>query len=207
MVTCPSCASSRIRNDYKPAPFYLRIFGIRGLLCDHCNYPFRAFCPLPPKTRRPRVFMQNADQFSSAPAVDLNELRPAAPPEKKAELRLSAPAPEKLDFVVSASSQDSQEVRIITEQITPVRNDLRTEITRVHVQEARPMPSGLSAESSSSAQICPECSSRNVKRRHRNLLERAALSFTEHKAYSCRNCGASFYARSEKAQSQASTVG
>lgn len=207
MVTCPSCASSRIRNDYKPAPFYLRLFGIRGLLCDHCNYPFRAFCLLPPKTRRPRVFMQKADQFSSTPAVDLNELRAASPPEKKADLKPSASAPEKLGFVVSTSSPDSQEVRIITEQITPVRNDLRTEVTRVHVQEAKPMPSDRPVDSSSSAQICPECSSRNVKRRHRNLLERAALSFTDHKAYSCRNCGASFYARGEKAQSQASIVG
>lgn len=205
MVTCPSCGSSRIRNDYKPAPFYLRIFGIRGLLCDHCNYPFRAFCPLPPKTRRPRVFMKKADEFPAAPAVDLTAIR-RDPMAEKVDLKQSAPPPEQLNFGVPSSSHDSQEMRIVTDHITPVRNDLRTEITRVHVQEAKPLPNGRLADSSS-AQVCPECSSRNVKRRHRNFLERTVLSITEHKAYSCRNCGASFYARSEKHQSQASIAG
>ncbi|HMV46504.1 MAG TPA: hypothetical protein PLD20_27175 [Blastocatellia bacterium] len=125
---------------------------------------------------------------------------------EKVDLKQSAPPPEQLNFGVPSSSHDSQEMRIVTDHITPVRNDLRTEITRVHVQEAKPLPNGRLADSSS-AQVCPECSSRNVKRRHRNFLERTVLSITEHKAYSCRNCGASFYARSEKHQSQASIAG
>lgn len=209
MVTCPSCGSSRIRNDYKPAPFYLRIFGIRALLCDHCNYPFRAFSPLPPKTRRPRAFTQKADVFNHAPTVDLAGIR-QRPGAEQSELKLTNSPQEKLDFIVSASSATSQEVRIITEQITPVRSNLRTEITRVHVQEAKKHQNGASLaqpEPASLSQACPECDSRNVKRRHRNFFERTFLAFTEHKAYACRSCGASFYARNEKPQSHPSTVG
>lgn len=209
MVTCPSCGSSRIRNDYKPAPFYLRIFGIRGLLCDHCNYPFRAFSPLPPKTRRPRAFTRKADVFNAAPTVDLAQIS-QNPIRKESELKVIFPSQERLDFIVSASSPTAQEVRIITEQITPVRTDLRTEITRVGAQGVKP---GLDnrhqaqPETSSSSQVCPECDSRNVKRRHRNFFERTFLSFTEHKAFACRSCGASFYARNEKHHSHPSTVG
>lgn len=209
MVTCPSCNSSRIRNDYKPAPFYLRIFGIRALLCDHCNYPFRAFSPLPPKTRRPRALTQKADVFHSAPSVDLTQIR-RTPVMEKPEFILSIPPQEKKDFLDFPSSPISQPAQIVTEQITPVRNDLRTEITRVHAQGVKTQRSGRPAaqtEQSSASQVCPECDSRNVKRRHRNFLERTFFAFTEHKAYACRNCGASFYARDEKHQSQASTIG
>jgi predicted RNA-binding Zn-ribbon protein involved in translation (DUF1610 family) len=209
MVTCPSCGSSRIRNDYKPAPFYLRIFGIRGLLCDHCNYPFRAFSPLPPKTRRPRAFTRKADVFNAAPTVDLAQIS-QNPIRKESELKVIFPPQERLDFIVSASSPTAQEVRIITEQITPVRTDLRTEITRVGAQGVKPGQDNrhrAQPEPSSSSQVCPECDSRNVKRRHRNFFERTFLSFTEHKAFACRSCGASFYARNEKHHSHPSTVG
>jgi rubredoxin len=209
MVTCPSCGSSRIRNDYKPAPFYLRIFGIRSLLCDHCNYPFRAFSPLQPKTRRPRAFTQKADVFNPAPNVDLAQIK-QAPVIEKPEFGRSNSPQEKLDLTPTAYLPASQQVQIVTDQIMPVRNDLRTEITRVHSQGAKRRSNGKHAvqfEQASSSQVCPECDSRNVKRRHRNFFERTFLFFTEHKAYSCRNCGASFYARNEKHQSQASTVG
>lgn len=209
MVTCPSCGSSRIRNDYKPAPFFLRIFGIRGLLCDHCNYPFRAFSPLPPKTRRPRALTQKADVFNAAPTVDLAQIS-RNPMADKSELKVMLQPQKRLDFIVSASSPATQEMQIITEQITPVRHDLRTEITRVSAQGVKSRQNErhqAQPEPSSSSQACPECDSRNVKRRHRNFFERTFLSFTEHKAFACRSCGASFYARNEKHQSHPSTVG
>ena len=208
MVTCLSCGSSRIRNDYKPAPLYLRIFGIRSLLCDHCNYPFRAFSLLPPKTRRPRAFTQKADVFTPALNVDLAQIK-QTPVIEKPEFVSGSPQ-EKLDLVVITSLPASQQVQIVTDQITPVRNDLRTEITRVHPQGVKTQSNGkhkVQLEQASSSQVCPECDSRNVKRRHRNFFERTFLSFTEHKAYACRNCGASFYARNEKPQSHPSTVG
>lgn len=214
MVVCPSCGSSRIRNDYKPAPIMLRLLGIRGLLCDNCNFPFRAFSPLPPKSRRPRQHKRKADVFNSAPVVDLSQIR-HNPPAEKTELRLVTPTQEKMDLAVSAASSTLPQARIITEHIAPVRTDLRTEITRIHVQGEREpimkesplLRPPISPAANGTPQTCPECDSRNVRRRHRSFFERTFLSFTEHKAYNCRNCGISFYAKSEKPQSHPSAVG
>ena len=214
MVICPSCGSSRIRNDYKPAPFFLRILGIRGLLCDNCNYPFRAFSLLPPKNRRPQHHKHKADVFNSAPVVDLARIRQSQPAETP-ELRLVTPPQERLEFVVSASSPTSAQVRIVTDHIAPARTDLRTEVTRIHAQGLKereprngksPKQTAQSVETASS-QICPGCGSRNVKRRHRNLLERTLLSFSAHKAYTCRNCSTSFYAKGENHESHPSAIG
>ena len=52
MRLCPSCGSSRVRSGYRPAPFSLRLIGFRELLCDNCNYLYRAFSPIPPKHPR-----------------------------------------------------------------------------------------------------------------------------------------------------------
>ena len=103
MALCPSCGSARLRNGYRTAPFPLRLVGIRTLLCDHCNYEFRAFSPLPPKSSRHRQHKRKADVFNNAPAVDLHALveagspvaparRPPAPiPFNRAELPQYAP--------------------------------------------------------------------------------------------------------------------
>lgn len=213
MVICPSCGSSRIRSGYKPAPFYLRIFGIRGLLCDNCNFPFHAFSPLPPKSRRPHQHKQKADVVISAPTVELSKIK-QEPVAEKPKLELVLPAQEKLSFAASASPS-LPKARIVTQHLQPIRTDLRTEVTKIHasgtVQKLPPKNTSpkqaAQAVETSSSQACPECNSRNVKRRHRNFVERAFLFFSEHKAYTCRNCGSSFYARSEKHQSHPSAVG
>ena len=90
MVVCPSCGSSRIRNGYKPASFWLRMIGMRGLLCDSCNFPFCAFSPLPPKSRRPQHAQRKADVFNSAPVVDLSQIR-QKPVLEKHEVSVAAP--------------------------------------------------------------------------------------------------------------------
>ena len=43
MLRCPKCASKRIRRGYGQPPLYLRLLGIRELLCNECNLIFRAF--------------------------------------------------------------------------------------------------------------------------------------------------------------------
>jgi rubredoxin len=223
----------------------LRIVGIRALLCDNCNYPFRAFSPLPPKSRRPQHSKRKADVFNPAPVIDLNAMRQNLPVEnignvenveqteiieqpevpnlpdvfaalepktEKPELRLVTPSLEKFDFAVATSSpQTKPQAKIVTDYIAPVRNDLRTEITRLTAQRPTPLPISPMATSAQkpqiqSSQICPECSSQNVKRRHRNFLERTVLSFTEHKAYNCRQCGASFYAKREGQEALSATT-
>jgi len=92
MALCPSCGSARLRNGYRTAPFPLRLVGIRTLLCDYCNYEFRAFSPFPPKSSRHRQQKRKADVFNSAPAVDLHALAEAGSPVAPAR-RAPAPIP------------------------------------------------------------------------------------------------------------------
>ena len=40
---CPRCGSNKIRRGYTRTPWYLRLFGIYNLLCDHCNWLFNGF--------------------------------------------------------------------------------------------------------------------------------------------------------------------
>ena len=40
---CPKCGSNKIRRGYTRTPWYLRLFGIYNLLCDHCNWLFNGF--------------------------------------------------------------------------------------------------------------------------------------------------------------------
>jgi hypothetical protein len=206
------------------------LIGVRGLLCDGCNFPFRAFSPLPPKSRRPHHVQHKADVFNPAPLVDLTQIRPNLPLEKpgsqaihspmekpelkvvplpaeKVELKTMTSSVEKFDFAASSSPTISA-ARIVTDHIAPTRNDLRTEVTRIHAQGARKIvsvsaPSPAQPAPNPKSQICPECNSRNIKRRHRNFLERTLLAHSEHKAYTCRNCSASFYAKSEEREARA----
>jgi C4-type Zn-finger protein len=53
---CPKCRGSYVVPDYQPSGFLLRLLLIQNLMCDRCNYPFRAFAlPL----RRPRPSQAN----------------------------------------------------------------------------------------------------------------------------------------------------
>ena len=89
MRHCPSCNSTHVRSGYRPAPFPLRIVGFRELLCDNCNYLYRAFSPLPPKhARRPQP--RKADAFIPAPpkgsmptTIDLPKALSYPPPTPK----------------------------------------------------------------------------------------------------------------------------
>lgn len=234
MVVCPSCGSSRIRSDYKPAPLFLRLIGVRGLLCDGCNFPFRAFSPLPPRSRRPRHTQRKADLFNPAPvpsmmgrSVQIQQQSTPPPPIENAEPKPAPSLLEKLESKPTPAAAGKPEIILaqtekektgspisaqttpFTASVAPARNDLRTEITRIHAQGAKAASRAAKAQSSSPARqisasslICPECESRNVKRRRRNFLERSFMFLSEHKAYTCRDCGASFYAKREEGETR-----
>lgn len=192
MAVCAACGSARVRNDYKPAPWWLRLIGVRALLCDYCNHQFRAFAPLSPKTRRPRQSIQKADAFNAAPVVNLHQLERRDPTPK--------PAPQ----IEPARIINLNRAPLVNEQIAPARNELRAQVTRLHVQSGQAegeqsAPPEQTTPAATSAPACPACGSQNLKRRHRNTVEKAVLSFTAHKAYHCRDCGAAFYAKKETA--------
>jgi hypothetical protein len=197
MVVCPSCGSSRIRNDYKPAPLALRAFGIRALLCDHCNRQFRAFSPAAPKSHAPRRARHQSDVFNPAPPVDLNQLNQnsvSSNQEQPPKIRLNR-------FARTAEPQPT----VVGEIVTSDRPDLRTEITKLHEQSAKTMLNpGKPAQQlkSGNAVVCPQCGSQDLKQRHRSGLERTVFSITDHKAFTCLVCHASFYARLEEEESK-----
>lgn len=52
-MQCPRCKSERIQRDYDEAVFFLRMFGMRKLLCNNCGLVFKGFDPLSSQKREP----------------------------------------------------------------------------------------------------------------------------------------------------------
>ncbi|MCI0338247.1 MAG: hypothetical protein L0226_11760 [Acidobacteria bacterium] len=196
MIICPSCGSSRIRNDYKPAPFALRVVCIRALLCDHCNRQFRAFSLVSPRSRTALQTKREIDVLYPAQVV----AQPALEPSQEQPLRISLNR-----FATPAEPQDT----VSGELVTPVQTNLRTEITKLNEQAVKEMQGRdeLKKEPTLQSPVnCPECGSNSVRRRHRSGLERAVFSFSHHKAFICRSCSATFYARLEEDQSESNVM-
>jgi transposase-like protein len=198
MIVCPSCGSSRIRNDYKPAPLALRAIGIRALLCDHCNRQFRAFSPAAPKSRAPRQARHQADVFNPVPVVDLNQLNQSSVTPNQEQ------APTKIRLNRLARTAEPQPT-VAGEIITSDPPDLPTEVTKLYEQGARVMLNQGAAQQQlkpGNDVVCPQCGSQDLRQRHRSGLERTVFSITDHKAFTCRACHASFYARLEEEENE-----
>ena len=199
MVVCPSCKSSRVRNDYKPAPLVLRLIGIRALLCDYCNFQFRAFCPRPPRAGKPKAAKPRVEPAQPASNVDLAKLREKIATEQQ----------EKAEGLkrIQLTLRPSVKSETVTGQLLkPGQPDLRTQVLKLHAQGAKDFAAATPAPAPPIEELaapgmqppCPQCASRNVRRRQRTSLERAALSLTDYRAFQCRDCSASFYAKLEK---------
>jgi hypothetical protein len=175
MALCPACGSSRVRNDYKPAPLALRIFFVRALLCDHCNYQFKVFSFGGALARSRQRSASKAAFFNPPPSrgVDLTRLKEGA-------TRLE-----------STGRQDQPRSQI--------QHDLRTEITRLQAREEKDQNhlTSLNQEPPrvAGAPACTHCASTNVKRRRRTTFERMVFSATDHKAFTCCSCGETFYSK------------
>lgn len=214
MLVCPSCGSSRVRNGYKPAFFLLRILGIRALLCDNCNFPFQAFSPFPPKNRRPKQTAK-ADVYPVAPAVDLQQLKPVLPVFESRELKpvsvkpaqVKRPVKQSVPSVLAVAAQPETAAGVVVDRVAPVRQGLRTEITKLYAQRAEEKADDVAETLNHATITCPECQSRNVKRRRRNFLERTFLAVTDHKPYVCRNCDAAFYSKAGEQEDGSHEVG
>jgi hypothetical protein len=224
MVVCPSCGSSRIRSDYKPAPFALRVIGVRALLCDYCNRQFRAFSPAPPRTRA-----------SNGATRKLNGSHPTSRSLNQVTRSLNQnhiePSKEKIRLELEAShvflSIDSNQEPKIKVDLTgfvsrkepqplngngshaPIQPDLRSEIAKVQDLQNVKEQQGINGvkEQHKPIATCPECGSNWVRRRQRSGLERVVFALTNHKAFICRSCDASFYARIDDEASTSNIVG
>jgi len=188
MLECRYCGSPKVRNGYRPPPLPLRLFLFRTILCDNCNAQFYAFSPLPPARgrERHRSRHQSAEALYPASAVDLSHLNHSA-----SELVSSSGEERKKEgsFEMSKAVRKSDEETISDpdRRETPGEKNSDSEGHGVEVntvslkQVSRPP--------------CPRCRSVHTRRRHRNLLERLALSFTDTRPFMCEACGTRFYAR------------
>jgi hypothetical protein len=220
MVVCPSCGSSRIRSDYKPAPLVLRVIGVRALLCDYCNRQFRAFSPVPPPARASRNTTRRLDVYRHTTPINQitrsfnqNYIEPGSEQINREEIRLKLGAAR---LFLTIESDQEQQIKVDLSGFAPrnepkpvngngshapIQPDLRSEIARFtdvqkDVQGVKETQ-GLNGvrEKPKTSSTCPECGSNWVRRRQRSGLERVVFALTNHKAFICRSCDASFYAR------------
>lgn len=217
MILCPSCGSTCVRNDYKPAPLALRMLFIRALLCDHCNHQFRAFSlvsmPARPQ-RRPARKAAAINQTPAARALDLTKLKDAAGgKESKAIAHQDPPRRLMMDLAaLKLRSKTQQEAfgTILSDQNTRIGRDLKTEITRLHNQSAERKdrePGQLALSTIPDATACAHCGSTDVKMRRRRTLERMVFLFSDHKAFICRSCGETFYSKNEDDEKKNGSIG
>jgi hypothetical protein len=189
----------------------LRLFGIRALLCDHCNHQFKAFSLRAPKSRTSRHSNRNADGFNPAPIVNTDYFNGEV--VEAGQLQSVQPRRFTIDLEalrLQSAVQEEVNGAIVVDQISPVRRDLRTEITKLYAQGAKDTSrqnGSAPNHSSSDLPACASCGSFNVKRRQRKLIERVAFSVTAHKAFTCLSCGESFYARTDGDKREPNAIG
>jgi transposase-like protein len=229
MVVCPSCGSSRIRNDYRPAPLVLRVIGLRALLCDNCNRQFRAFSPAPPRTRalhnttrRLNGSHQTARSLNLATRpLSQNHIEPSREQHGREQIKLELEASRL--FLSIESNQEPQIKVDLTGFVTrnesqplngngshlPIQRELRTEIAKLQDLQSAKEAQGLNGVNGKhkTSVTCPECGSNWVRRRQRSGLERVVFAITDHKAFICRSCDASFYARIDEETSSSNVIG
>jgi hypothetical protein len=180
----------------------LRILFIRALLCDYCNYQFKAFSIRGAPTRPRRNSARASDLLNQSQSADLARLKGI----KQSEVIAKAEAPQRLTIDLATlrlQSRTQEEVSgaIVIDQTPQSRRGLKTEITKLYAQGAKDPQRQKDSEreglSHSTAPTCTRCGSTNVKRRRRTILERLAFSVTDHKAFTCRSCGEPFYSKIE----------
>ncbi len=210
MAVCPSCGSSRLRSGYHATPLPLRLAGIRTLLCDNCNYEFRAFSPIAPKRNRARRAQQKADVFNLAPAVDLQAIgQPGVARPAPAAIHFDRTAlpvaptneaafeDEFANFANNASSDRDDEADFVSldlrEKMSEAPPSLPIEEPLMRLKEDLE-----ERRSSSSSRTCPACGDHEATRRHRKTWEKLVFGLTELRPYLCPNCGHQFYARRRK---------
>jgi hypothetical protein len=222
MATCPSCGSSRLRSGYHMAALPLRVVGIRTLLCDNCNYEFRAFSPIAPKRGRSRRTQRKADVFNTAPAVDLQTIgQPGAARPAPTAVHFDRTA---LPVTPTAASAQASTPAIeadlankpggkmgdedddfapldLREKITEEPPSLPTEEPLMRLKEDLE-----ERRSDSASRTCPACGEHEATRRRRKTWEKLVFGLTQLRPYFCPSCGHQFYARRGKHRRQRSAL-
>ncbi len=222
MALCPSCGSARLRNGYRTVPLPLRVIGFRTLLCDNCNFEFRAFCPREPKRGNGQRTKRKADVFNAAPAVDLQTLgQPDAAAARRNQPAISfdrsglpvysdgrglaETARPAFPDLPADFDDDLMPPPALTRPVAPPAAEALPGNMRARINAAPPplpaeepllkLKEDLEERRKKGAhQICPKCDSPDVSRRHRRLWQRLVLGLTQIRPYRCDSCGHKFYA-------------
>ena len=205
MTVCPSCGSSRIRSDYRPAPWYLRVVCVRALLCDYCNRQFRAFSWRAPKPRSLKTGQRKADVFlGSASRREETVTEEESSTDLDRSLLLALLQSDE-PVEPSAASIKSLREQIAERQSQAERQSEETDDPHGATQSTTRQTEILTVETRPSRPACPTCGSGRVRRRPRSTIERMALSLTRHRAYQCRDCQTCFYHRGSSPASEDGT--
>jgi transposase-like protein len=189
MATCPACKSSKVYQGYRRTSLIGRIFRVHEYLCEHCNLQFQAFSLRPPRPKKRRHTRSNDEQFT---AFVKNTARAEAAPGLASSARAAsaanlaqvnvAAAPPAMSNQSAQSNEQGAEAETARPQ-TPSWN-----LSDLQEQQSK-------RSSHRSRHVCPQCGSTDTERRRRRLWERVAFYFSDIRAYTCRICGTSFYAR------------
>lgn len=200
MASCPSCHGSRLRAGYRKIAFPLRLLGFRELLCDDCNYLYRAFSPLPPPSGRRKSPSQKADVFMPAEVRtattngDTEAVRykqtPTPPANRQVEKKrvpTSNPIPRTVSPPVPSVNTSNASRSAPARQSPPMSAPIRVD------------PASNPASSRRSASpVCKHCGTSDTRRRARKPWERAAFAFSSKRPYLCNGCGKSFFVAKKK---------
>jgi ribosomal protein L32 len=188
MATCPACKSSKVYEGYRRTSLIGRVFRVHEYLCEHCNLQFQAFSLRSPRQKKRRS-RSSGDPFSSF--IIKYSGQGSASPEPPA-----AAPPAAASHVSSAAGRPRAEVTAPPPFSDGPPPDGQPEEARgVAMDLAALQEKAQRHRSHRSHHVCPQCGSTDTERRRRRLWERVAFYFSDIRAYVCRICGASFYAR------------
>ena len=193
MAKCPACRSDRVYKGYRPAPLFLRLLRFHNCLCENCNLQFRGFSILPLRSRS-RKGKKNHSQQSS------RIIEPDTPDKitEPAPMSQSRTTSQRNPLMAQAASAGASGV---SQPLPPKAMSTQSEPAKSTIKGNWEMPAEAleeletSRRSHRSHQICTHCGATDTERRRRKLWEKAAFVFTTIRAYKCRICGSSFYAR------------
>lgn len=203
MVTCPACKSSKLYQGYRRPSFLARALRLHEYLCEQCNLQFQAFALRSPRRKRRRMRPHDAQyvmpltshlvqQSASTPAAgttpppDTGEA-PAINPVPAIKPAKAASPPRAADVAISARKP------VLPEQSQPAPPPKPPSAPTLTLSDLQ--GHAERREHHRSRHLCPQCGAMDTERRRRRLWERVVFAFSDIRAYNCRICGHSFYAR------------
>lgn len=182
MVRCPGCKSGKVYEGYRKPSLLARSFRFHEYLCEHCNLQFQAFSLFSPRKKKRRTQKSQEELFEAfIKKTDEPIVQPSA--------SISRPASKTVNQVRAGVTTT---VSVTTNNQSSDQEQPKPGTVKMHLSDLQQQ---TSQRPHRSRHVCPQCGSIDTERRRRRLWERIVFSFSDVRAYNCRICGTSFYAR------------